>query len=197
MPSTGSRRPESWRAGWSLARTASRTVGRPGRGSSNRGTQLVAGLVRAVLGELDGEPAKRRTVDPAEKALHHPLRHDLDPAKASHLCGVQEIDALYVGHGLAEANEQPNVPGRGHAAAGDLRQSAVEHQALYSLSTFALQRRVGMQPAPTGAATEAPMLNAIWLLSVVTAQTASLSIRPAYVDYRPRVEAWTDRGDSP
>ncbi len=41
------------------------------------------------------------------------------------------------------------------------------------------------------------MLNAIWLLSAVTAQTASLSIRPAYVDYRPRVEAWTDRGDSP
>ncbi len=41
------------------------------------------------------------------------------------------------------------------------------------------------------------MLNAIWLLSTVTAQAASLSIRPAYVDYRPRVEAWTDRGDSP
>jgi hypothetical protein len=41
------------------------------------------------------------------------------------------------------------------------------------------------------------MLNAIWLLSAVTAQTASLSIRPASVDYRPRVEAWTDRGDSP
>src|SRR3989454_8526753 len=41
------------------------------------------------------------------------------------------------------------------------------------------------------------MLNAIWLLSAVTAQTASLSTRPANVDYRPRVEAWTDRGDSP
>src|SRR2546425_8179042 len=41
------------------------------------------------------------------------------------------------------------------------------------------------------------MLNAIWLLSAVTAQAAGLAIRPGYVDYRPRVEAWTDRGDSP
>ncbi|HYU89722.1 MAG TPA: DUF4384 domain-containing protein, partial [Gemmatimonadales bacterium] len=41
------------------------------------------------------------------------------------------------------------------------------------------------------------MLNSIWLLSLITAQSGSPSIRPASVDYRPRVEAWTDRGDSP
>src|SRR3989442_6271196 len=41
------------------------------------------------------------------------------------------------------------------------------------------------------------MLNAIWLLSAVTAQTASLSTRPANVDYGPRVEAWTDGAESP
>src|SRR2546425_8520901 len=41
------------------------------------------------------------------------------------------------------------------------------------------------------------MLNTIWLLSLVTAQTGNPSIRPASVEYRPRVEVWTDRGDSP
>jgi uncharacterized protein DUF4384 len=41
------------------------------------------------------------------------------------------------------------------------------------------------------------MLNTIWLLSLVTAQLGSPSIRPATVEYRPRVEVWTDRGDSP
>jgi len=41
------------------------------------------------------------------------------------------------------------------------------------------------------------MLNAIWLLSVVTTPIGSPSIPPVSVDYRPRVEVWTDRGDSP
>src|SRR2546426_9622357 len=53
--------------------------------------QLVTGLIGAVLRELDGEATKRRPVDPAEKALHDPLRHDLDPAEASYLGGIQEI----------------------------------------------------------------------------------------------------------
>jgi len=41
------------------------------------------------------------------------------------------------------------------------------------------------------------MLNTIWLLSLVTTPIGSPSIRPVSVDYRPRVEVWTDRGDSP
>jgi hypothetical protein len=35
------------------------------------------------------------------------------------------------------------------------------------------------------------------LLSLVTAQLGSPSIRPVTLEYRPRVEVWTDRGDSP
>jgi len=41
------------------------------------------------------------------------------------------------------------------------------------------------------------MLNAIWLLSLVTTPIGSPSIQPVSVDDRPRVEVWTDRGDSP
>src|SRR5438046_9392617 len=41
------------------------------------------------------------------------------------------------------------------------------------------------------------MLPTLWLLSVVTAPPGSPTMRPASVDYRPRVEVWTDRGDSP
>ena len=41
------------------------------------------------------------------------------------------------------------------------------------------------------------MLNTLWLLSLVTTPIGSPSIQPASVDYRPRVEVWTDRGDSP
>ena len=41
------------------------------------------------------------------------------------------------------------------------------------------------------------MLTTVWLLSLVTAQAGSPSVRPASVDYRPRVEVWTDRGDGP
>jgi len=41
------------------------------------------------------------------------------------------------------------------------------------------------------------MLHTIWLLSLVMAQAESPSTRPASVEYRPRVEVWTDRGDSP
>ncbi len=41
------------------------------------------------------------------------------------------------------------------------------------------------------------MLNTIWLLSLVTTPIGSPSIPPVSVDYRPRVEVWTDRGDSP
>src|SRR3989442_1954548 len=41
------------------------------------------------------------------------------------------------------------------------------------------------------------MLTTLWLLSVVTAPPGSPTMRPASVDYRPRVEVWTDRRDSP
>src|SRR6266700_954337 len=41
------------------------------------------------------------------------------------------------------------------------------------------------------------MLTTLWLLSVVTAPPGSPTMRSASVDYRPRVEVWTDRGDSP
>src|SRR6266568_1372076 len=41
------------------------------------------------------------------------------------------------------------------------------------------------------------MLNTIWLLSLVATPIGSPSIPPVSVDYRPRVEVWTDRGDSP
>src|SRR5438876_3123194 len=42
-----------------------------------------------------------------------------------------------------------------------------------------------------------PMVNPLWLLSLVTAPAGSLSIGPVSVEYRPRVEVWSDRGDSP
>src|SRR5881296_987272 len=42
-----------------------------------------------------------------------------------------------------------------------------------------------------------PMVNPLWLLSLVTAPAGSPSIGPVSVEYRPRVEVWTDRGDSP
>src|SRR6266436_4517759 len=41
------------------------------------------------------------------------------------------------------------------------------------------------------------MLNTIWLLSLVTTPIGGPSIPPVSVEYRPRVEVWTDRGDSP
>ena len=41
------------------------------------------------------------------------------------------------------------------------------------------------------------MLNTIWLLSLVTIPIGSPSIQRVPADYRPRVEVWTDRGDSP
>jgi hypothetical protein len=54
-----------------------------------------------VLGELDREAAKRRTVDAGEKPLHHPLRHDLDPAQSGDFGGIEKVGALGVrqGHG--------------------------------------------------------------------------------------------------
>src|SRR5437762_8512565 len=41
------------------------------------------------------------------------------------------------------------------------------------------------------------MLTTLWLLSLVTPPADRPTLRPASVDYRPRVEVWTDRGDSP
>ncbi len=41
------------------------------------------------------------------------------------------------------------------------------------------------------------MMNPLWLLSLVTAPAGSPSIGPVSVEYRPRVEVWSDRGDSP
>ena len=60
--------------------------------------RLVARLVSAVLRELHRKAAERRAVDPGQKALHHPLRHDLDPTEPGHLCRVEQIDALRVSH---------------------------------------------------------------------------------------------------
>src|SRR3989442_14338635 len=41
------------------------------------------------------------------------------------------------------------------------------------------------------------MLHTIWLLGLATTPIVSPSIPPVSVEYRPRVEVWTDRGDSP
>ncbi len=41
------------------------------------------------------------------------------------------------------------------------------------------------------------MLNPIWLLSLATTPIGGPSIPPVSVESRPRVEVWTDRGDSP
>src|SRR5947199_10746509 len=53
-----------------------------------------------------------------------------------------------------------------------------------------------MGPAPP-LRERSPMMNPLWLLSFVTAPAGSPSIGPVSVEYRPRVEVWTDRGDSP
>ena len=60
--------------------------------------RLVPRLVRPVFRELHREPAKRRAVDSGEEALDDALGHDLDPAEARHLGGIQQIDTLFVGH---------------------------------------------------------------------------------------------------
>src|SRR6266576_3388727 len=61
-----------------------------------------------------------------------------------------------------------------------------------------LRARVGLAcNLPLTRANGGPMLHTIWLLSLVMAQTESPSTRPVSVEYRPRVEVWTDRGDSP
>src|SRR5207244_3890858 len=44
---------------------------------------------------------------------------------------------------------------------------------------------------------EAPMLTTVGLLSLLTAHTGVPAPRPVSLDYRPRVEVWTDRGDDP
>ena len=41
------------------------------------------------------------------------------------------------------------------------------------------------------------MLNTIWLLGLATTPIGGPAIPPVSVEYRPRVEVWTDRGDSP
>src|SRR2546429_9613004 len=41
------------------------------------------------------------------------------------------------------------------------------------------------------------MLTPIWLLSLATTPIGGPSIPPVSVESRPRVEVWTDRGDSP
>jgi len=41
------------------------------------------------------------------------------------------------------------------------------------------------------------MLNTLWLLSLVAAQSGSSWVRAVPFEYRPRVEVWTNRGDSP
>src|SRR2546430_3295409 len=61
-----------------------------------------------------------------------------------------------------------------------------------------LRARVGLAcNLPLTRANGGPMLHTIWLLSFVMAQTESPSTRPVSVESRPRVEVWTDRGDSP
>src|SRR5438046_765271 len=61
-----------------------------------------------------------------------------------------------------------------------------------------LPPRVGLAwDLPLRCANGGPMMNPLWLLSLVTAPAGSPSIGPVSVEYRPRVEVWTDRGDSP
>src|SRR3989441_10741361 len=52
-------------------------------------------------------------------------------------------------------------------------------------------------PCPLRRATGAPMVTPLGLLSLVPAPAASPSMGPVSAEYRPRVEVWTDRGDSP
>src|SRR5438477_368438 len=61
-----------------------------------------------------------------------------------------------------------------------------------------LPPRVGLAwDLPLRCANGGPMMNPLWLLSLVTAPAGSPSIGPVSVEYRPRVEVWSDRGDSP
>src|SRR5947207_3664713 len=50
---------------------------------------------------------------------------------------------------------------------------------------------------PPQRANGGPMLNTIWLLGLATTPIGGPSIPRVSVEYRPRVEVWTDRGDSP
>src|SRR5437773_294975 len=50
---------------------------------------------------------------------------------------------------------------------------------------------------PPHRANGGPMLHTIWLLSLATTPIGGPSIPPVSVEYRPRVEVWTDGGDSP
>src|SRR5260370_38828215 len=50
---------------------------------------------------------------------------------------------------------------------------------------------------PPHRANEGPMLNTIWLFSLVTTPIGSPSIQPVSADHQPRVGIWPDRGASP
>src|SRR5437762_14322379 len=50
---------------------------------------------------------------------------------------------------------------------------------------------------PSQRANGGPMLNTIWLLGLATTPIGGPAIPRVSVEYRPRVEVWTDRGDSP
>src|SRR5947207_12778385 len=96
--------------------------------------QLVPGVIGAVLLKLDGESAKRRAVDPGEKDIHNPLRHDLDPAKASYLGGIQEIDSLHVCHAsrkLMNSGMSRVEDSRGRVIRGNRRSNLKPHYHLW------------------------------------------------------------------
>src|SRR5207247_10644151 len=50
---------------------------------------------------------------------------------------------------------------------------------------------------PPHRANGGPMLNPIWLLSLATTPIGGPSTPPLAVEYRPRAQAWPDRGDRP
>ena len=55
--------------------------------------QIVAGLVGAMLRELDGEALARRFVQPGEKSVHDPSRHNLQSPEGGDGGGVQQVGA--------------------------------------------------------------------------------------------------------
>jgi len=61
--------------------------------------EVIAGLIGAMFGELDGESFAGRLVQPHQESFHDPTRNNLDPPEGGKRGRVDEVSALLgIGH---------------------------------------------------------------------------------------------------
>src|SRR5207237_10123885 len=92
-------------------------VGAPARAPVDA-PDVVAGHVRAVLGEVRRAAQVGRAVQPAHEALHHRTREQLQVADPRHHLGGKEGAGGDVAPGLGAAHGEPSyIPDRGRGTA--------------------------------------------------------------------------------